>query len=129
MLGTEEVAQASKLVAEFQAASKLYFEGRETYNSRKQDKGLKTAIRVVKALDALGSGHRAALVPLLESGDVEVIAMAANFLIKIVPERALAIMREIDAKGSGPTSMFVMTQLFAYNLGEDIGMGRPQGKP
>ncbi len=125
----EETAQAGKLVAEFQGASKLYFEGREKYNTRKQGRGLDIIIRVVKALDALGSGYRAALIPLLDSEDVEIRVMAANYLIKIIPERALALMREIDKKGSGSTSMFAMTMLFAYERGENIGMIRPPGTP
>jgi hypothetical protein len=49
----------------------------------------------------LGSGRRDALLPLLDSDDVEVIVVAANNLIKIVPERALAILEKIDTHGTG----------------------------
>jgi hypothetical protein len=129
MQEAEEATQANALAAEFQKGAKLYFAGRETYNTRKQSKGLDIIIRVVKALDALGSGRRDALLPLLDSSDVDVRVMAAVYSIKIVPERALALLKEIDDKGSGPTSMYAMTMLMAYNSGNNVGMIRPPETP
>ena len=123
----EETIHANALAVEFQKGAKLYFEGRQNYNTRKQKKGLDIIIRTVKALDALGSGHRSALVPLLDTNDVEVRIMAAVYSLKIVPERALPILQDIDSNGSGPTSMYAMIMLSAYNNGENVGMLRPPG--
>jgi hypothetical protein len=121
MQEAEEAAQVSKLVEEFRKGAELYFEGREIFNRRKQSKGLDIVIRAAETLDSLGSGRRDALLPLLDSDDVEVVVMAANNLMKIVPERALAVLEKIDTHGTGVTSMYAMTVLAIRKSGYTIG--------
>jgi hypothetical protein len=119
MQKTEEAAQVSKLVEEFQKGAKLYFEGRELFNRRKQSKGLDIISRACKTLDNLD--RRDALLPLLDSDDPEILVMAANDLVRVVPDRAFAILDKIDTHGTGVTSMYAMTVLAIRRSGSNVG--------
>jgi hypothetical protein len=118
---TEEATQVNKLVTQFQAASKLYFEGRNTFNTRKQSRALKKILSSLRELDAAGSGQRPALLPLLDSDDVEVAVMAASYLVKLAPEHSRTLLRWVDKHGDAMTSMWAMTALDILNSGHYLG--------
>lgn len=60
---------------------------------------------IVKALNVIGSG-RAALAVLLDHPDAGVRASAGAYLIDLMPERVVAILRQIDEKGGGTSADF-----------------------
>jgi HEAT repeat protein len=120
-----EAAQIDKLLAHFEKGAKLYFEGRDDFNRRKQSKGLDAVSGVARALDAIGDGRRDALIPLLEHEDEGVRAQAAVYLIETIPERALAMLQKIDA-GYGSTASFAMLMLYIHRAGDKIGTPLPR---
>jgi hypothetical protein len=60
---------------------------------------------IVQALDKIGSG-RAALAVLLDHSDAGLRAAAGAYLIDLMPERVVPILREIDEKGGGVSADF-----------------------
>src|ERR1700722_14290764 len=60
---------------------------------------------IVKALNAIGSG-RAALAVLLEHPDAGVRALAGFYLIDLMPERVIPILRQIEEKKDASSALF-----------------------
>jgi hypothetical protein len=59
----------------------------------------------VKALHTIGSG-RAALVAFLDHPDPGVRALAGAYLLDLMPERVVPILRQIEAKADGSSASF-----------------------
>ena len=51
---------------------------------------------ITERLDAIGSGRRLALAPLLKHTDAGLRVSAAAYLIGLIPERALPVLREVN---------------------------------
>ncbi len=51
---------------------------------------------VADILDTVGAGNRAALAPLLEDADARVRASAGAYLINLMPDRVLPVLREVE---------------------------------
>ena len=60
---------------------------------------------IVKALNAIGSG-RAALAVLLDHPDAGVRALAGFYLIDLMPERVVPILRQIEEKKDASSALF-----------------------
>ncbi len=60
---------------------------------------------IVNALDGIGSG-RAALAVLLDHPDTGVRASAAAYLVDLMPDRVVPLLREIDQKEGGSSADF-----------------------
>jgi hypothetical protein len=60
---------------------------------------------IVKALNAIGSG-RAALAVLLDHPDAGVRALAGAYLIDLMPERVIPILRQIEGMGDASSALF-----------------------
>ena len=60
---------------------------------------------IVKALNAIGSG-RAALAVLLDHPDAGVRALAGFYLIDLMPERVVPILRQIEEKRDASSALF-----------------------
>jgi hypothetical protein len=61
---------------------------------------------IANALDAIGSGRRLALAPLLDHPDVGVRASAGAYLVALMPDRVISTLREIDEhEGSGSAGL------------------------
>jgi hypothetical protein len=60
---------------------------------------------IVKALNAIGSG-RAALAVLLDHRDAGVRALAGFYLIDLMPERVVPILRQIEEKKDASSALF-----------------------
>ena len=79
---------------------------------------------IVAALDAIPPGRRAALDVFLDSSDVGVRCVAASRLKKIMPDRAIPILRQIDKEEGGSSVGFTAMQA----LWPDTKSETPEGK-
>ena len=82
-------------------ADTLHDEFRDTADGETKVVHLMDAI--VKTLDGIGSG-RAALAALLDHPDPGVRAWAGAYLIDLLPERVVPILRQIELKGDGSSA-------------------------
>lgn len=69
--------------------------GYEDEDSDMQLVGIKGAKRAIEVLDRFGPEARLALVPLLEDPDWSIRVFAAGYLVRVMPERAVAVLEEI----------------------------------
>ena len=80
---------------------------------------------IVQALEKIGSG-RVALVILLDHPDAAVRVSAASYLIDLMPERVVPMLREIDEKNDGKSADFTAHwALLAWERDRDTA-GRAQ---
>jgi hypothetical protein len=84
------------VVEQFKRGAIVAHFGYEDEDRAMQRVGLKSAHRAVQILDTEGDDGRLALVPLLEDPDWGIRVLAAGYLVKVIPERALAVLQEID---------------------------------
>jgi hypothetical protein len=102
---TEDERKAS-LVRGFEFGSRLaHTLHDELSDTDGETKVAHLAYAIVKTLDGIGSG-RAALAVLLDHPDTGVRASAAAYLVDLMPDRVVPILREIDQKEGGSSADF-----------------------
>jgi hypothetical protein len=80
---------------------------------------------IANALDAIGPG-RAALAVLLDDPDARVRASAAAYLVDLMPDRVVPILREIDQKEGGKSADFTAHwALLDWELKQKAKAGNP----
>jgi len=89
---------AAFLIERFKHAALVAHYGHEDEDDPMQIAGIKAAERAAQGLDAMGPDGRRALVPLLDDPDWGIRAYAAGYLVRLFPERALAVLEEISAR-------------------------------
>jgi len=104
------------LVEQFKRAAIVTLFGDEDEDRAMQLAGIRSAKRAIRSLDAFGA--REALVPLLEDPDWGIRAFAAGYLLKITPERALPVLKDIYLYGSARVRMRASDWLRSYECGE-----------
>ncbi|MGA8170979.1 MAG: hypothetical protein WB816_09145 [Methylocystis sp.] len=104
------------LIEQFKHAAIVAHFGYEDEDSAMQRAGIGAAKRVVKGLDAFDARH--ALVPLLDDPDWGVRVFAARYLLKVVPEKALPVLKEIDVRCPTQARMTAFWTLERYKNGE-----------
>ena len=98
--------RAASLVRGFEFGAKLAHSLHdELLDTDGESKVLRLMDTIVQALDKIGSG-RAALALVLNHPDAGVRVSAATYLIDLMPERVVPILREIDKKGGGNSAYF-----------------------
>jgi hypothetical protein len=96
--GAAEGERASSLIRAFEFAAKLAATlNDELLDTDGYNKVVLCTDEVAEALDAIGSG-RAALAVLLDHNDARVRAFAGAYLIELIPERVVPILREIEVR-------------------------------
>jgi hypothetical protein len=120
MQGGSEDARVDALVMKFVEGTKLYFEGLSTFNKKRQRKGVDKAYDAAMALDEIGTGRRDALARLLDSDDLELCAMVAPYLMKAMPERALAMAHKISDMNIGHASFVAMMLTYGHKWGREM---------
>jgi hypothetical protein len=106
-------------VCQFRAGARVYDGGYELEDINIQRAGLKAMKAVVKELDLLGGAKgRNALIPLLDDPDEGVRVHAAAFLLKRLPERAVAVLTEIDERSLTRTQMTASKMLDSHKRGD-----------
>jgi DNA primase len=104
------------LIEQFKHAAIVTHFGYEDEDRAMQRAGIGAAKRVAQGLDAFDA--RLALAPLLEDPDWGVRASAAGYLVKAVPERALAVLKEIRDHCPTHARMTASEWLKKYERGE-----------
>lgn len=88
------------LIENFKQSAIAYYSACDDENFRKQKVEVEDGNKIVEALDAFGVEGRLALIPLLDVADQAIRVVAAAFLLKVIPDRATAVLEEIR---KGPT--------------------------
>ena len=78
--------------------------------------GIRSAKRAAQGLDAFNA--RLALLPLLEDPDWGIRAFAGGYLLKIAPERALPVLKDISRRNSYHARSTAAEWLRRYERGE-----------
>jgi hypothetical protein len=120
MQDSSEDARVDALVMKFVEGTKLYFEGLSIFDNKRQSKGVKKLRGAAMALDEIGTGRHDALARLLDSDDPELCVMAAGYLMKVMPERALALAQKVEDMTLGHISFVATTLLFAHKWGDEM---------
>lgn len=111
----DEAQQIDALIKKFCECVKLSFAAWEVGDMQRQRAAMRKAHKAVEALDAFGTGHRAALAKLLDTDDAEIRVVAAGQLIDIMPELALQHLRQIDKDVFyGPVGIMAMHAIFMH---------------
>jgi HEAT repeat protein len=110
------------LVQRFRRAAIVTHFGHMDEDKAMESAGIKAAKRVVDHLDLYGPEGREALIPLLEDPEWNVRATTAAYLLKIMPQRAIAVLENVQA--NGPTPEIRMT---AFRILLALGRGGHDG--
>lgn len=102
--GDERVA---KLVDAFEFCAKLKVLGIDDLDDREtQRTAVRHMQRIAEELDEMPPGRRGALAVLLDNNDLGVRASAGSFLWRLMPERALPVLRDVHEKTGGTSAGF-----------------------
>lgn len=107
------------MVAQLKRAAIVYHWGYEYDDRRMQGAGKRSALEAIQALDTCKDG-RMALAPLLDDPDPSVRVFAAGFLVKVMPERALAVLKELDERCLTRAHMTAFWFLKRHEYGTDL---------
>ncbi|MGA8169687.1 MAG: HEAT repeat domain-containing protein [Methylocystis sp.] len=118
MSGEREDPLIAYLMRQFTRAAIVAHYGYEDEDDAMQCAGIDSAKRAIKGLDLLGSKGRLALVPLLDDPDWGIRVFAAGYLVKIMPERALAVLKEIDERCPTRAHMTAFRILWSHEHGD-----------
>lgn len=118
MSDTQETLVYKRLIAQFKRAAIVTHFGYEDEDDVMQGAGISSAKRAVKALDALEPDGRKALSPLLNDSDPGVRVFAAGYLLRIMPERALSVLKEVYERGPIKVRLTAGRILNKYEDGE-----------
>ncbi len=98
--------RTASLIRGFEFAAKLrHTLHDELLDTKGETKVVRLADALVQALDALKSG-RSALTVLLDNPDAGVRATAGAYLINLMPERVIPILREVEKNEDGNSASF-----------------------
>lgn len=105
--GTTEEQRVASLIRGFEFGARLadilHDEFRDIADG--ETKVVRLLDEIVKALNTIGSG-RAALAVLLDHPDAGVRALAGFYLIDLMPERVVPILRQIEEKKDASSALF-----------------------
>lgn len=119
MSGEKQNPAQRLLVDRFKRAAMATNFGYRDEDHAMQLAGLRAVDRAAKGLDLLfGPEGRLALVPLLDDPDLSISVFAAGYLIKIMPERALAVLKDIEVRGPTEVRMTAGGILDDHERGE-----------
>jgi hypothetical protein len=114
MIDEVEAKRVADLVKIFENSAKEFYRGLDLLNNKIQRKAVANFFDAAKELDTIGSGRRNALENLLDNDHSGVRVTAAFYLINLMPEKALAVLREIHAMRIGEPSIRAMRAIFMY---------------
>jgi hypothetical protein len=107
------------MAAQFRRAAIVYHWGYEDEDRAMQGAGKRSAEEAITVLDSCKDG-RMALVPFLDDPDPSVRVFAAGYLVKIMPERALAVLKELDERCITQARMTAFYFLERHENGHDL---------
>jgi hypothetical protein len=106
------------LIEQFKRAAIVVDFGYIDEDHAMQRAGIRSARQAIMVLDTCGPDARQALVPLLEDPNPAIRVYAAGFLLKVMPERALPVLKEIDEHCMERTTMTAFRILRRYERGD-----------
>ncbi|QGM46570.1 hypothetical protein [Methylocystis heyeri] len=107
------------IIERFRQSAKVADFGYQQEDHAMQLAGLRAVDRAAKQLDLVcGPDGRLELVPLLDDPDLSVAVFAAGYLVKRMPERALAVLNDIEQRGHVEVRMTAGSILRRYKKGE-----------
>jgi hypothetical protein len=114
-MSSDDDAKVADLIERFKQAAILVHHGKFLGVAEIRKKGSAAVIAAMKELDAVGQDSRLALVPLLDSPNVNIQVYAAGYLLARMPERALPILEDIDLNCETEATMTAFHILQRYN--------------
>jgi hypothetical protein len=113
-MSLDDDAKITDLIDRFKQAAILVHHGKFLGIAEIRKRGAAAVIVAMKELDAMGPDSRLALVPLLDSPDVNIQVFAAGYLLARMPERALPILEDINTNCMTEASMTAFHILYEY---------------
>lgn len=110
-------SQSADILLRYKRGVFMEDEGYLNSESELADEGAALIRKSLKELDALGPNARDALIPLLDDSSVAVRAWTAAALVKIMPERTLAILHDICDRSLSDSRMTACHFLTLYEQG------------
>jgi hypothetical protein len=105
------------LIERFKHAALVAHYGHEDEDDALQIAGINAAERAVQGLDAIGPDGRRALIPLLDDPDWGIRAYTAGYLVRLFPDRALAVLEEISTRAPTAARMTACRMQIAHEQG------------
>jgi HEAT repeat protein len=106
------------LVERFKRGAIVANFGYQDEDNAMQLAGLNSAKRAIETLDGFGADGRKALVPLLDDPNPAIRVLAARYLVKIMPETALAVLRHIERTYPDEAGTSAARILWSYERGD-----------
>lgn len=107
------------LTERFKRAAMATKFGYQDEDKAMQRAGLRALNRAVESLDLLFKEKgREALVPLFKDADLSVRAFAAGYLLKLMPDRALAVLGDIQLRGENEAQVIAASLLRRFENGK-----------
>jgi hypothetical protein len=107
------------LVERFRQSAKVADFGYQQEDHAMQLAGLRAVDRAAKQIDMLcGPEGRLELVPLLDDPELSIAVFAAGYLLKLMPERALAVLNDIVRRGHIEVRMTARSILRRHEWGK-----------
>jgi hypothetical protein len=107
------------MAAQFKRAAIVYHWGYEDDDHAMQGAGKRSAEEAITVLDSSKDG-RMALVSFLDDPDPSVRVFAAGYLVKLMPERALAVLKDLDERCVTRAHMTAFWFLQRHENGHDL---------
>lgn len=105
------------ILERFKEGALLNAEGRYYDDPKLCNDGLRLIRQSLKELDAIGADSRKALIPLLDDPTPIIRVRTAASLVKIIPERALAVLEEIRDRSLSDANSTASNLLILYEQG------------
>jgi hypothetical protein len=106
------------LVEQFKRGALVTHFGYDEEDSAMQLSGIECVKRAIRALDSFGPEGREGLIPLLEDPDWSIRVFAAGYLVKVMPEQALDVLKDIFLRCPTRAYWTASTMLQRYDRGE-----------
>ncbi len=106
------------LVERFKQSAIDYYSACDSENFARQKRVIGRTNEIIDSLDSVGSQGRLALIPLLDDSDQGVRVVAAAYLLKVIPDRALAVLKEIQ------TSLTIFPRIDAGDFLDSYAKGK-----
>lgn len=108
----------SFIIGQFRRGAIVLDYGCQDDDKSMQDAGWSSVQKAVDALDSFGPEGRQALIPLLDDPEPAIRVMAAGYLVRTTPRRALAVLKEINETSAAEASMTAFRLLRRHARGE-----------
>lgn len=118
MTSKSDMSRQKKLLDDFVHSALRRYAAMDTHDNRTQRACIENMIRIIRELDAMQPEGRAALTKLLGSDELAVRVTAASYLLNVMPETVLPILKDIQDNCYGDAAIDATTALFMYRAGD-----------